>query len=380
MSESTYEGKRLSVFHGMPMYDSMDGVQIMKSVAVLIVFVLLTGGAFWFVWMNRASEKIVTSTLPIAVAAIVGVVLAGLVFGGDADYEAVFPVCYMLDLDSKLPLDSMDEMNKLPTENSTVFGSHRFSFGQSPVPELKKQRPDLFADKTKNDFSVNIYHHLLQRSLIDFLAMRYWGSWKAEALLFNLGSIGFGRYGGNINPDTSLGRTVLTAADLEKILKGNWFARIHRWPSLQLSLPPDSKIAIRVPAGGPDATGRGEVRISNRFCTITLATEVALPIRTIGEYRIMTGLSDEQVRDLATNVYLLRAHVHYTRWLFGHPEMKAHKEWATQLVNDIRNQFDEQVIWTLVKEDDLRSHLHPPEPLRSRLQHPDVSRKKESKP
>src|SRR6266851_4274012 len=88
----------------------------MKSVVVLLLFIAVTAVAFWFVWMNRASEKIVSSTLPIAIAAIVGVFLAGWVFGGDEDNETVFPVCYMLDLESKLPLDSVDEMNKLPTE------------------------------------------------------------------------------------------------------------------------------------------------------------------------------------------------------------------------------------------------------------------------
>jgi hypothetical protein len=103
--------------------------------------------------------------------------------------------------------------------------------------------------------------------LIDFLAMLYMGSWKTEALLFNVGSIGFGRYGGVTNESTPLRQTVLKTVDLEKILNGNWFSRIHRWPSLQLSLPPDSKIAVRVPAGGTDANGNGEIRISNRFCT-----------------------------------------------------------------------------------------------------------------
>jgi hypothetical protein len=78
-------------------------------------------------------------------------------------------------------------------------------------------------------------------------------------------------------------------------------------------------MTVRVPAGGTDDAASGEIRIINRFCTITMETEVALPIRTIGEYRIMAGLSDAQADDLATNMYLLRARIHYTRWLSGHP-------------------------------------------------------------
>ena len=72
----------------------------MKPALVLLPFLAGTAFVFWFVWNNRASEKIVSSTLPIAAAAILGVILAGWVFGGKADYENVFPVCYMLDLEN----------------------------------------------------------------------------------------------------------------------------------------------------------------------------------------------------------------------------------------------------------------------------------------
>ena len=254
---------------------------------------------------------------------------------------------------TKLPLDSVEESNTLPALDPTVFRSHRSSFGPSPVPELKRQRPDLFADSTKNDFCANIYHHLLQRSLIDFLARVYRASWKTEPLLVNLGSIGFGRYGGVPSGGIDASQTVLRTPDLDNILDGNFFSRIHIWPSQQLCLPPGSKMAVRVPPSEPGTNGKGEIRIANRFCTITITTETVMPTRTIGEYRVMAGLTEAQAYDLATNLYLLRAHVRYTRWLSGHPQMKTYEEWATQMVTQIKNQFDEQLIWALVKEDDL---------------------------
>jgi hypothetical protein len=329
----------------------------MKSVIVLLVMMVLTGFAFWFVWMNRASEKIVASTLPIAVAAVIGIFLAGWVFGGEADYETAFPVCYMLDLETKLPLDTVEEMNNLPMKNPMIFRSHRFEHGPSPVPELKNQRPDLFLDTTKNDFCRNIYHHLLQRSLIDFLTVLYRGSWKAEAFRFDVGSMNFGRYG--VVPQAAPAATVVETKNIERILDGNFFARIHRWPSPQFSLPPNSKVELRAPAGGSDDNGTGEITLSNPFCTIKLVSEIAFPVRTIGEYRLLTGLSEEQA-SLATNMYLLRVNIHYNRLRSGHPDMKAHKEWATQLTGEIKDQFDEQVIWAKVKGD-VQFHFYAPQ-------------------
>src|SRR5260370_25751029 len=128
------------------------------------------------------------------------------------------------------------------------------------------------------------------------------GGWKGEPLFFNVGSMGFGRYGGAPSGRAPLGQTVLGTVDLEKILNGNWCSRIHPWPPLHLCLPPDSKIVVRAPSGGSDAEGKGEICIRNRFCTITMSTETAFAVRTIGEYRVMTGLSDTQAYHLATNM------------------------------------------------------------------------------
>lgn len=333
----------------------------MKSFIVLGFLLAATAFAFWFVWMNRASEKILMSTLPIATGAILTVFLAGWVFGGESDYDTKFPVCYMIDLESKLPLDSIEEINKFGADRSMIFRMHRFSNGPSAVPLLKPRRPDLFSDTTKNDFCRNIYHHLLQRSLIDFLAQLYRASWRAEPLRIAVGSIRLEMYGRIPERDAPSRQTLLKTEDIERVLAGNWFATVRVWPSEQLSLPPDTTLTVQVPAGGTDALNKGEIRLRNRFCTITLSTEPAFAVRSIGEYRRMAFLSDTEASNLATNAYLLKANIHYSRLRSGHPEMKVYKDWAAQLVEQIRNEFDEEAIWVRVKEDEMRSRLYTPE-------------------
>jgi len=320
----------------------------MKSILVLIVLGLATVAAFWFVWINRASEKIVTSTVPIAVAALIGIFFAGWVFGGEDDYQIVFPVSFMIDLRTKLEI-----------QTPYVFSEFRTRFGPSKVPELKRQRPDLFPDD-KNYFARNVYHHYLQRSLVDFLVVLYRGSWIAQQVRFDIGTGGFGFYG-PAQDAKSVPSRVLKKDEIEKALAGNWFAHINWLPEPELSLPPNSVLKITVPTGGVDQQSPSDLRIENDFCTVSFSVESDYPIRSVGEYRVMAGLSDEDVSDFATDTYVVRARIHYSKLRSGHPDMKRHKEWARQLVDEVRRQFDEELIWARVKEADMRARHYPPE-------------------
>ncbi len=192
--------------------------------------------------------------------------------------------------------------------------------------------------------------------------MLYRGSWKARHLSFDIGSgpSGFGLFGATPEEQPGTSR-VLKTDDIERALSGNWFAKIHFWPDSQISLPPGTELVVKPPTGGGDDNSTSEIVIANDFCSITLTVEFELPIRSVGEYRIMAGLSDEDVRDFATDMYVVRAQIKYSRLRSGHPEMKLYKAWAQQLVDELRNQFDEQLVWTRVKDADMRLRHYPAE-------------------
>jgi hypothetical protein len=193
-------------------------VEHMKAQVVLLLFVAAIVFVIWFTWTNRASEKIITSTVPIAIAAIVGILLAGLVFGGEEDFEAVFPVCFMIDRKTKLEISPF-AFN--PFRSRSVLAT------SNAVAELKEERPELFPVNL-NNFSRNIYQHWLQRAFVDFLSTLYQGTWKARAIRFDIGSIGFGQYGPA--PDSTEKSKVLETKDIEEALGQNLFARSHMWP------------------------------------------------------------------------------------------------------------------------------------------------------
>lgn len=331
------------------------------TVAIFGSFATAFAVAFWFVWNNRASEKIVTAAVPIAVVAILGIFFAGWVFAGEDDYEATFPVCFLVDLRTKLQITTPG-----------VFARGRFLGGMSRVSELKKARPELFPDDL-NNFARNVHQHYLQRLFVDFLVMLYRGSWNARSLHFDFGTGGFGQYGPALDRETAASQ-VLKQKDLEQSLHGNWFAKLPEFPQPQISLPADSKLSVTPPAGGSDENSTSELKISNSFCTIKLSVQSVFPARNVGEYRRMAGLSDEEVRDFATILYVVRAKVSYNKLKSGHPDMKAHKAWSRQLGDELRKQFDEELIWARVKDEEVRSRHYPPEQFTSRGRVPPRSR------
>ena len=80
-----------------------DWEDAMRPVLVLAALILATGVAFYVVWMNRASEKIVTAVIPIAIAALIGVGLTVFVFGGQPPLTVKFPAVFLYRSSDKAP-------------------------------------------------------------------------------------------------------------------------------------------------------------------------------------------------------------------------------------------------------------------------------------
>jgi hypothetical protein len=129
----------------------------------------------------------------------------------------------------------------------------------------------------------------------------------------------------------------------------------------KLALPPGTALIITPPSGDGDANSTSLIELKNDMCSITLKVENCIPVGDIGEYRVIWGLSDEEAQRLATLMYIVEARIHYSRLRAGHPDMKSYKAWAKQLIDELRNEFDEQIIWARVKENDLRLRHYPAE-------------------
>src|SRR5438270_1928687 len=169
---------------------------------VLLMMIAATAGAFYVVWLNRASEKIVTAVLPISVGALAGIFLSIFVFGAEAKTTVRFPVVFLF---------RKDKMPVVPPYRPLL--SSLFE-----VPELQKDHPDLIADDTQG---ATLYHHLLQRSIVDTIAFWHSGSWETEIDRFNIGGT---QEMGRPASDASGVSEKLSTEELQRKLIGNRFA------------------------------------------------------------------------------------------------------------------------------------------------------------
>lgn len=313
----------------------------MKASIILIISGLLTASAFYLVWMNRASEKLLSAVIPVAVAALAGIFVAVFVFGGEPATTTVFPSSFQFRLPSKMPLN-------LPL----VLMNRRFSQAQFAPGQLYKVHPEFFNDPADAD-GQSLYHHLLQRAIIDWIGMTYGGTWQVEMLQFDLPVGREERF--QLTQGASEKSEILSTKQIEKLLKGNRFADIHAGIPPQIALPPGTKLKITPPQAG--FFNAGEILLENTFCTISIKTQASSWFRGIGSYKRLTGITDEESDKLATANYIVRINVRYDRLRSNHPQMALYKTWASELSEGLRRQFDEQVIWSKTKEDFIFSQL-----------------------
>ena len=315
----------------------------MMAVLILSASGLVTAFAFYLVWMNRASEKILSTIFPVAVAALTGIILAVYVFGGEPATATVFPSSFQFRLPSKMPLN-------LPL----VLMNRRFSEALFAPGQLSKVHPEFFNDPADAE-GQSLYHHLLQRSIIDWMGRTYSGTWQVEMLQFDLP---IGRET-RFEPvqGASEKSEILSTEQIEKLLEGNRFAGIHPGIHPRITLPLGTKVSIAPPQTKTGLLETGEILLENEFCRISIKTEASSWFRGIGSYKRLAGMSDEDNEKVATANYIVRINVRFDRLRSNHPRMALYKTWASQLSEGLRGQFDEQVIWSKTKEDFMFSQL-----------------------
>lgn len=299
----------------------------MKAYSVLVLLIISTALAFYVVWMNRESEKIVTAVVPISVAALIGVFLTVFLFGGEAPVTAKFPAVFLFRISDRAPLVPPDR-----TQLLSLF----------EVPTLEAEHPELIQD---NDNGATLYHHLLQKAIIDTLTFRYAYTWEIDIVDFKTG-VGQ-QQGSQPARNATEPSTKLSRAELNALMKGNRFAGVDFFPSLGLALLFGSVMIVRTPNGG---LPEGEITVKNDFVTLSIRTAQMSWMRSLGGYRVMMGYSWEQDREFASTQYVVTVRADFDRLRSGHPKMTKYKQWVNQIVSVLRAQFDEQQVWSDTRE------------------------------
>jgi len=302
----------------------------MKSDTIYgIIFVIVIAVAFYVVWMNRASEKIISAVIPISVAAVLGVLMAVFVFGGDSPTITKFPVTFFYRTSDHLPL-------AMPLRRPTLG----FLF----LPQLNQQHPDLMKDDTGGQ---TLYHHLLQRAIFDILASRYRGNWETEIIRFKTSIADETRFMPAAGAGTDFRR--LSSAEIETALKGNRFAG-GRMEHLQITLPPGTSVKVSPPTEKSGTLPESIVVFKNKFVTVTIQTQASEWGLAFGGYQVIMGHGSNYDPGISHATFLLTAKTEFNRLRTGHPDMQRYRTWASQLVAELQHDLDEQLLWQETKE------------------------------
>jgi len=238
------------------------------------------------------------------------------------------------------------------------------------IAELR-QRDPAFVENPQDPFGQHLYHHLLQRALLEWMAATYNSSWKVERLEF---SIPLGRVTQQGPAEGTQGESnqTMSLAELNKLLTGNKFADIPLGPHpfKQIVLPPNTKISVQAPTTGV-AISVWEIRFANPFCSVVLRAKENGGSRGLGKYRefeswvwwrreLESGVAQRPYRpappiqwsdDPAAFVsYVISATATFSTWRAGHPEMPQYKHWAEQLLTLLRKDWDEESMLKRIKD------------------------------
>lgn len=303
----------------------------MKSYVILAILIVATASAFYVVWMNRASEKMISAVIPISTAALLGVFMAIFVFGGEAPQTVEFPAMFIFRNSDNLPV----MLPFRPRNNQLHL-----------IPQLQKSNPDMLKDDTHG---MILYHHFLQRAIIETLALRYSSSWQTKILRFDTSTGNQLTAGPAEDPQGS--STKIPLDEIERKFAGNRFAQIHTIFDRGLVLPPNTKLEIHSPHMDQTLGEISSITFDNPFIRLTIQTRGDFWGFLFGGYRQMIGQQNDSNTDLRQANYVISVKKEFKRLRTGHPDMPKYKAWAQQITEELQQEFDEQRIWAKAKEE-----------------------------
>jgi hypothetical protein len=316
------------------MAESLGGVKVRDTAFFSATAMYLV--AIMWAYMNRDSEKIVT-TLFLGVTALIGSLLAVALFGSEPAILKVFSTPIMIDAKTGLPFEGLPypALPVLPT-----IGAR----------EKLKAHPELIPDLKVDPFAQTLYHHLLQRAIVNWLEEKYPSTWEADVFPMSLGESS-----GYMFQSKQVPSRLYPTDELTKKMADNKFGDIMGpfgdSKAFGLAVPEGTELEISAPHMDASIGEVSALKLRNRLCTITVETRRSMSMVGAGSYRLMLGLNQEQAQQaIRTDQYIVVISASFNRFLSGHPEMPKYKKWASDITNGLEAQFDERAMWDKSKE------------------------------
>jgi hypothetical protein len=281
------------------------------------------------VFLNYQSPQVVNAAAPVAVGVLAALSLV-FVFNAPEPIRRVFPVTFFLQRADKYPISI--PYRPFPPMSLALFDS------------AQRANPEAFNFPAGQDTSLDalLYHEFLQKLIVDWIASRHFGTWRMETDLFELG-LGAQEQFRPMADASNYRSTVLTSEELAQRLEGNRFAPVHSGFG-RLAVPEGMTLTVR-PAQA-DFLQPGEIQFRDRYCELTITTTYSMGGVGLGSYTMLLGLTLQDAQDRYwSEHYIVRINATFNRFLMGHPNMAAHRDWAEGIIDGLARAFDEESLW-----------------------------------
>lgn len=307
----------------------------MKDLGFYVIVAFYVGTICW-AYMNRASEKVLT-TLVVGLLALFGSLLALAIFGFERSTRTVFSVPIIIHADTRLPLEGLP-YPALPMDFAIR------------VREKLTATPNILPDLKRDPFAQSVYHHALQRAMVYWLEKKYPFTWQVDVFPTSLGEIE-----GYFFQSKQVASRLYRGAELKERMAGNEFADIQgvlgksdKWG---LALPVGTELIVSPPHSDPQEGEVSTIKLSNRFCEMTIRIRPAMSGVGAGSYRMVFGLSQEQAQQAMTSDEYIVVISSTFNWLrAGAPEMPDYRKWASDIASGLKTQFSDEVTWSKTRD------------------------------
>lgn len=210
--------------------------------------------------------------------------------------------------------------------------------------------PDLMPDSKTDPFAGTLYHHLLQRAIVEWLEEKYPKTWEADVFPMTLGETS-----GYMFQSKQVPSRVFSTDELTKKMADNRFSDITgpfgAIEGFGLAVPKGTELKVSTPHRDQAIGEVSELQLHNSFCTISVETRQSMSMSGAGSYKMILGLDQDQAQDsIKTDQYIVIISATFNRFLTGHPEMPKYRKWASDIACGLEDQFDEKLIWSRSKE------------------------------
>jgi hypothetical protein len=320
----------------------------MKITLIIISGALMVGVILYSIY-NRDSDRVLLTLISAMTIGSLGFITKESISNKTEKYSTEFPVAVFFGAPNYLPLNI-----SLPYDHEL----------RTCLQEVKEIDIPQYTDAINIEFGQKMYFYALEYIIVQEIFKRYSQGWNVLAKQRNLPSGKALSWQALNDP----GEEILLKDFLNNFPKNYFVASgLHRQIPAQLGGKAVFPLGSNFSVEHKDDLYKTTIRITNKYIKLDIIFTQSSSSVGIGEYTRLLGVKGNQIdidsqKLYGNSAYLLEINIKQTLWLNGHPEMKAHRNWADSIVELLDNKFN----YEKIREEHLRQfQLYGPEAIRA---------------